>query len=75
MVKLDLAGFAVSAGAACSSGKVGASHVLTAMGLAPDIANNAIRLSLGWNSSKADVATFLEVWGAVTRPGAVRAVA
>ncbi len=75
VIKLDLAGFAVSAGAACSSGKVGASHVLTAMGLAPDIANNAIRLSLGWNSSKADVATFLEVWGAVTCPRALRAVA
>ncbi len=75
VIKLDLAGFAVSAGAACSSGKVGASHVLTAMGLAPEIANNAIRLSLGWNSSEADVTAFLEVWGVVTRPRALRAVA
>ena len=75
VIKLDLAGIAVSAGAACSSGKVGASHVLTAMGLAPEIANNAIRLSLGWNSSEADVATFLNVWGEVTRSRALRAVA
>ena len=75
VIKLDLAGIAVSAGAACSSGKVGASHVLTAMGLAPEITNNAIRLSLGWNSSEADVATFLNVWGEVTRSRARRAVA
>jgi cysteine desulfurase len=75
VIKLDLAGIAVSAGAACSSGKVGASHVLTAMGLGADLASTAIRVSLGWNSSKADVATFLEVWGVVTQPRALRAVA
>ena len=75
VIKLDLAGIAVSSGAACSSGKVGASHVLSAMGLSADIAAGAIRLSLGWNSSEADVATFLNVWGAITRPHAIRAVA
>ena len=75
VIKLDLAGIAVSAGAACSSGKVGASHVLTAMGLGADAASNAIRISLGWNSSEADVETFLEVWGVVTQPRAMRAVA
>ena len=75
VIKLDLAGVAVSAGAACSSGKVGASHVLTAMGLAPEIATGAIRLSLGWNSSEADVAAFLNVWGDVTRSRILRAVA
>ena len=47
VIALDLKGIAVSAGAACSSGKVGASHVLAAMGLAPDIARAAIRISLG----------------------------
>ena len=47
VIALDLAGIAVSAGAACSSGKVGASHVLAAMGLAPDMARAAIRISLG----------------------------
>ena len=75
VIKLDLAGFAVSAGAACSSGKVGASHVLTAMGLPAEIASSAIRLSLGWNTSEADVATFLDTWTTVARPRSLRAVA
>jgi cysteine desulfurase len=59
---LDLAGVAVSAGSACSSGKVKASHVLTAMGLGPEIAGSAIRVSLGWASTAADVEQFLAVW-------------
>lgn len=62
LIKLDLAGVAVSAGAACSSGKVGRSHVLDAMGLAPEIAGAAIRISLGWASSDADVDAFISVW-------------
>ena len=49
VIALDLAGIAVSAGAACSSGKVGASHVLEAMGLEPIVARAAIRVSLGWS--------------------------
>ncbi len=75
VIKLDLAGIAVSAGAACSSGKVGASHVLAAMGLAPDMAASSIRVSLGWNSTEADVAAFLEAWRAIARRPAERAVA
>jgi cysteine desulfurase len=62
VIKLDLMGLAVSAGAACSSGKVGPSHVLAAMGVAPDVARSAIRISLGWNSSEADVDAFLRAW-------------
>ncbi len=58
VIALDLAGVAVSAGSACSSGKVARSHVLEAMGVAPDLAGGAIRLSLGWASSEADVARF-----------------
>ena len=50
--RLDLAGMAVSAGAACSSGKVGASHVLEAMGLGAEIARSAIRVSLGPQTTK-----------------------
>jgi cysteine desulfurase len=56
---LDLAGIAVSSGAACSSGKVGPSHVLAAMGLSPEIAGCAIRVSLGWTSTEADIEAFL----------------
>ena len=48
MIALDLEGIAVSAGAACSSGKVQTSHVLTAMGLGA-LAGEAIRISLPWN--------------------------
>ena len=62
MIKLDLEGVAVSAGAACSSGKVGASHVLEAMGLAPEIARSAIRVSLGWATEAHDVEAFLRAW-------------
>jgi cysteine desulfurase len=62
VIALDLAGIAVSAGAACSSGKVGASHVLKAMGVEPALARAAIRVSLGWGSSERDVAAFVEAW-------------
>jgi cysteine desulfurase len=58
---LDLAGVMVSAGSACSSGKVKASHVLTAMGLG-EIASNAIRVSGGWASTQADWRAFVEAW-------------
>ena len=57
MIALDLDGIAVSAGAACSSGKVTASHVLAAMGLGA-LAGQAIRVSLPWNATAADVAAF-----------------
>src|SRR6185503_15710644 len=57
VIALDLAGIAVSAGAACSSGKVTASHVLAAMGLGA-LAGQAIRVSLPWNVTEGDVAAF-----------------
>ena len=75
VIALDLRGLAVSAGAACSSGKVGASHVLAAMGLAPDIARAAIRISLGWSSTKRDVAAFVEAWSDIASGRRERAVA
>jgi cysteine desulfurase len=62
VIQLDLAGIAVSAGAACSSGKVGESHVLAAMGVAPEVARSAIRVSVGWSSSETDVDAFLMAW-------------
>jgi cysteine desulfurase len=57
VIALDLAGVAVSAGAACSSGKVAESHVLKAMGLGA-LAGEAIRVSLPWNATAADVRHF-----------------
>lgn len=71
VMALDLAGFAVSAGSACSSGKVRASHVLRAMGLADDIAACAIRISLGNGNSQADIDGFVVAY----RDFAVRAEA
>lgn len=65
VMALDLAGVAVSAGAACSSGKVAPSRVLSAMGAAPALAAAAIRASLGWASVAADVERFLAAWGSL----------
>jgi cysteine desulfurase len=67
VVALDLDGVMVSAGAACSSGKVGPSHVLAAMRVAPEIAASTIRVSLGWSSTEAEIYHFLQAWTAVYR--------
>lgn len=67
VMALDLAGVSVSAGAACSSGKVRPSHVLEAMGESADVAGAAIRVSLGWNTTAADVDRFLAAWTAMAR--------
>ncbi len=64
VIALDLAGIAVSAGAACSSGKVAASHVLQAMGLGA-LAGCAIRVSLPWNATEADVERFAAAYASV----------
>ena len=61
VIALDLDGVAVSAGAACSSGKVAESHVLAAMGLGA-LAGQAIRVSLPWNATEADVAGFIPAY-------------
>lgn len=65
VMALDLAGVAVSAGSACSSGKVRASHVLRAMGVPQQDAACAIRVSLGWSSTAEDIEMFLAAWGAL----------
>lgn len=71
LMRMDLAGVAVSAGSACSSGKVTPSHVLLAMGETESEAKCAIRISLGWATTAAETARFLEVWrGLASNAGA-----
>jgi len=55
----------VSAGAACSSGKVRPSHVLAAMGASPEAARSAIRISLGRATTTAEIDHLVEAWGAL----------
>jgi cysteine desulfurase len=62
VIGFDLAGIAVSSGSACSSGKVQPSHVLQAMGFGPELAQGAVRLSLGWSTTDADIDRCLEAW-------------
>jgi cysteine desulfurase len=62
VIGFDLAGIAVSSGSACSSGKVQPSHVLEAMGTGPELAQGAVRLSMGWSTSEADIDCCLEAW-------------
>ncbi len=74
VIALDLAGVAVSSGAACSSGKVQLSHVLAAMGVPAGLARGAVRVSLGWSTSEAEVDAFIQAWikvsGTLLRGGA-----
>ncbi len=62
VIGFDLAGIAVSSGSACSSGKVQPSHVLQAMGVAQQLGAGAVRLSLGWSTSEAEIDRCLEAW-------------
>jgi cysteine desulfurase len=64
VMAMDLAGFAVSAGSACSSGKVRASRVLRAMGYDEGLAGQAIRVSIGPGVTKDDVGRFAKAWSA-----------
>ncbi|MEQ8733556.1 MAG: cysteine desulfurase family protein [Rhodospirillaceae bacterium] len=62
IIKLDLSGYSVSAGAACSSGKVATSHVLKAMSVNESLAGSAIRISIGQNTAWSELEAFLNVW-------------
>jgi cysteine desulfurase len=65
VIALDLAGVAVSSGAACSSGKVAPSHVLAAMGVPQELARGAIRISIGPTTTETEVESFQIAWNTV----------
>lgn len=67
VMRFDMAGIAVSQGSACSSGTMKPSRVLAAMGVEPDIASRTIRVSFGWNTTRAEVERFCETWLAMAR--------
>lgn len=62
LIRLDAAGFSVSAGSACSSGSMHASHVLSAMGLDSQASREVIRVSFGWSTTRAEVEAFAEAY-------------
>lgn len=62
VMRLDMAGIAVSQGSACSSGTMRTSRVLEAMGVEWAVAERTIRVSFGWNTTRAEVERFCEVW-------------
>jgi cysteine desulfurase len=67
LIALDLEGFALSSGSACSSGKVATSHVLKAMGVEPDLARGALRVSLGERTTEKEVTVFCETFEKTVR--------
>jgi cysteine desulfurase len=62
VIAFDLEGIAISSGSACSSGKVQPSHVLAAMAVPRALADGALRLSTGWQTTEADIDRCLEAW-------------
>lgn len=73
VIRMDLEGIAISAGAACTSGKVGANAVILAMGLGESLARSAVRISLGPGTKEEDIAAFLAAWKKVTGGAALAA--
>jgi cysteine desulfurase len=73
LLNLDMAGIAASSGSACTSGSLEPSHVLLAIGLAPDVAHNSLRLTLGRYSRKEDVDKLLTILPRIVKK--LRAVA
>jgi cysteine desulfurase len=72
VIAFDLAGVAVSSGAACSSGKVTPSHVLAAMEVPPSIARGAVRIGLGPATTESEIDRFLEAWRKLAQSLTVR---
>ncbi len=68
LIALDLAGIAVSSGSACSSGTMKFSEVVRAMGYPLEVAEGAVRLSMGWGTSETDIDRFLDAWRTLAQP-------
>jgi cysteine desulfurase len=62
LIKLDAMGFAISAGSACSSGTLKRSRTLEAFGIDENLANRTVRVSIGWNTTAAELDAFCEAW-------------
>jgi len=62
LIRLDSQGFAISAGSACSSGTLKPSRVLQGFGVDPDLARRTVRVSIGWNTTPAELDAFAEAW-------------
>jgi cysteine desulfurase len=73
LVQFDLAGIAISAGSACSSGSMKASRVLAAMGVEPSLAQCVIRVSFGPSTNEADVDRFIAEWRSIAKRAGLRA--
>jgi cysteine desulfurase len=73
LVQFDLAGFAVSAGSACSSGKAKASHVLAAMSVPEEMSAGFLRISFGPETSEADIDAFLGEWARIAERASTKA--
>lgn len=69
LIKFDLAGISVSSGAACSSGRIASSHVLKAMGLSDEAANQCIRVSLGLSNNAKEIEAFIKIWKEIYKKG------
>ncbi|MEM6666899.1 MAG: aminotransferase class V-fold PLP-dependent enzyme [Pseudomonadota bacterium] len=67
LIQFDLEGIALSSGSACSSGKVARSHVLQAMGVSDNLADGALRISLGPETQEKDIDVLLATWHRLTQ--------
>jgi cysteine desulfurase len=72
LIKFDLAGISISAGAACSSGRIATSHVLKTMGIEEAIAQGVIRVSLGLETIEHEIDRFIQLWQEINREGNLR---
>lgn len=73
LIRFDALGFAISAGSACSSGTLKRSRALGAFGIEPDVADRTVRISIGWNTTPAELDAFADAWLKISGEGGTRA--